>query len=142
MTRLARRLRTDLPIGIRVGLSFSAVYIAMAITAYLLTLISRDPDAIKRDFGLNLPTILLLYAAGGLVGGVIVAVLRPLRSTAFGSFVIGTISTYPLAIAFEMLGMPRVDLYPEGVFVALGLSLIFGGGIGAVMHGRTNGWTT
>lgn len=31
--------------------------------------------------------------------------------------------------------------YPEGALVALGIFLIYGGGLRAVMRSRTNGWT-
>ncbi|HSU93712.1 MAG TPA: hypothetical protein VLI43_08365 [Gemmatimonadaceae bacterium] len=141
MNRHNRRLTEDLRIGIRVGLSFSVAFSVLAAMAFVILLINREAGALKRDTGLNFPEILLLYVAGGLVGGVLIGLLRPLRSTAVGSFVLGSISAFPCFMGYILMTYPRTEWYPFGVLAALGGSMALCGSLGFWFYFKTNGWT-
>jgi hypothetical protein len=141
MNRHNRRLTEDLRIGIRVGLSFSVAFSVLAAMAFVILLINREAGALKRDTGLNFPEILLLYVAGGLVGGVLIGLLRPLRSTAVGSFVLGSISAFPCFMGYILMTSPRTEWYPFGVLAALGGSMALCGSLGFWFYFKTNGWT-
>jgi peptidoglycan/LPS O-acetylase OafA/YrhL len=141
MNRHNRRLTGDLRIGIRVGLSFSVAFSVLAAIAFVILLMNGEASAIKRDTGLNFPEIILLYVVGGLVGGVLIGLLRPLRSTAVGSFVIGTISAFPCFMGYILMTDPRTDWYPFGVLAALGGSMALCGSLGFWFYFKTNGWT-
>jgi hypothetical protein len=136
-----RRLTEDLRIGIRVGLSFSAAFSVLAAMAFLVLLVNRQAGALKRETGLNFPEIILLYVVGGLVGGILIGLLRPLRSTAVGSFVIGTISAFPSFLGYILMTYPRTDWYPFGVLAALGGSMALCGSLGFWFYFKTNRWT-
>jgi len=84
--------------------------------------------------GLNFPTAISTYLVGGLMGGVIFGLLQPLRSSVLGSFTIGTLSSFPISLGFMPAAVSRADWFPEGVIVALAISMIIGGGLGAVYH--------
>jgi hypothetical protein len=141
MNRHNRRLTEDLRIGIRVGLSLSVAFSVLAAMAFVILLINREAGALKRDTGLNFPEILLLYVAGGLVGGVLIGLLRPLRSTAVGSFVLGSISAFPCFMGYILMTSPRTEWYPFGVLAALGGSMALCGSLGFWFYFKTNGWT-
>ena len=123
------------------GLSFSVAFSVLAAMAFVILLINREAGALKRDTGLNFPEILLLYVAGGLVGGVLIGLLRPLRSTAVGSFVLGSISAFPCFMGYILMTYPRTEWYPFGVLAALGGSMALCGSLGFWFYFKTNGWT-
>lgn len=127
----------DLRIGVKVGLLFAAACSLLATTGYFVA----GRAAFVAKAMTSLPVVLLYYGIGGLLGGVIIGLLRPLRSTALGSFMIGTLSSVPLLMLFCYSMAPRSQWYPRGVVAIVLTALIMGGGLGAAFHGETHGWT-
>lgn len=132
----SRDLPEDLRIGVKVGLGLAATFGIIATTTYILG--GKAMFVARMKMGL-LP-ILAMYLFGGLVGGLIIGFLRPLRSTSIGSFFIGTVSSIPVILLMVFVGLPRVIWYPVGVIGGVIAALLMGG-LGAALHGETKGWT-
>jgi hypothetical protein len=124
-------------IGVKVGLMFAAAFSIIATSSYILV----GNTAFVARFKVGFPTVLACYLIGGLAGGLIIGLFRPLRSTAIGSFFIGTVSSVPLLLCIIVLMLPRSTWYPIGVISGAITAVLMGGGIGAAMHGETKGWT-
>jgi len=86
---------------------------------------------------MGLLMVIVIYLVGGLCGGLIAGILRPLGSTTLGSACVGFLSTIPFFSAVMGVGIPKSDWYPAGVSLCLIFSLIMGGGLGAVFHDQS-----
>jgi hypothetical protein len=134
--RHSRNLNEDLRIGVKVGLLLAASCSFFATVAYL----ANGREAFVARVHVGLPTALAVYFIGGLAGGLIIGLLRPLRSTAIGSFVIGTLSSIPLLLVIIAVAFPRSGWYPLGAISLAITAVAVGGGLGAYLHSITKGW--
>jgi hypothetical protein len=91
---------------------------------------------------MDLPTLLAIYAFGGVAGGALIGLFRPLSSTRWGSFCLGTIATIPFLAGAVVIIADRSDWYPPGVVIVLILAVVIGGGSTLVQYDKTKGWTT
>jgi uncharacterized membrane protein YkgB len=78
---------------------YSAYVIAMAVMQHSVQL---------EAYGVSVFHLLSIYFAGGLIGGAIIGVLRPLNSTAAGAALVGALASIPFWIGTLMLvaGLP------------------------------------
>lgn len=130
-------LRRDFRIGFGISLTLMAVSAVLAVLKYLLA----GVDGFHRTTGMGLPQVLGLYALGALTGGFMIGVLRPLRHSAWGSFIIGWFAAFPLFLAITVIMMPHDEWYPPGVVIAVIVTTILGGGSAAAMQSETKDWT-
>ena len=137
MGRMQRDLMQDLRIGVKIGYLFAAGFSSIAIVKYVLF----GGEMFIRANGMGLLAILAVYAISGLTGGVLIGLLRPLRSTSIGSFCIGTVSSTPFCLCLAFMIFPRSEWYPPGVIMAMIVAILMGGGLGAVLYDQTQGWT-
>jgi hypothetical protein len=134
---LTRNVQKDLRIGVKIGLECAAGFSFLATLAYLV----GGPTAFVARTRMSLPMVLATYAFGGLTGGLLIGLFRPWRTTSFGSFCLGAVSSLPLSTCIMVRIMPRADWYPAGLVIIAVTSLVLGGGFGALFHDETKGWT-
>jgi hypothetical protein len=126
----------DLRIGVKVGLWLALACAIIATTTFVLG--GRASFVARAKVGL--PVVLASYLIGGLAGGLIIGFLRPLRSTASGSFFIGAVSSIPAILCLLYVALPREIWFPVGAISGVITALLMGG-LGAALHGETRGWT-
>lgn len=83
--------------GIRWGLAFAAVYCLYALGLF----VARGSSHFERQ-DVTLPLLLAAYIFGGLLGGAIVGLLRPLTRSRLGSVFVGLSTAIPVAVGFRM----------------------------------------
>lgn len=115
----------DIRWGLHRGLCIAAVFcIYVVIMAVMQRSIAFD------RYGSNVFQLLLMYLAGGTLGGAISGLLRPLNRTLLGGALIGALASIPFWMGCLMLlaGMPSV--WDRGDWVVLmilsGLGALFG----------------
>lgn len=119
-----RRLGEDVAWGARLGLVMGLVYAAIGGLLYL----AQDSPEIGR---IRLPSLLALYVFGGVTGGVIVGVLRPILNSHLGAIFAGTVSLLPFGFATIVLYSGPISEWGLAEYIGiLVTALILGGYIG------------
>jgi hypothetical protein len=131
-----RQFVRDMKLGIVTGLSFALICAVFATLRFLL----GGPAAFAKT-ELSYGQVMLLYLLGGIGAGILIGVLRPLRRTSWGSFMIGFCAVLPLAAMAALLVFARRDWYPLAV-ISIVMSALLAGGLGAALFGETKGWTS
>jgi hypothetical protein len=121
-----RRLASD----IRWGVVWGSI-LALALTLVLLVLFAVHGSKLFDSYGTSFTTVALLYLCGGVAGGVIVGLLRPLSRWRIGAVVMGVFAAVPIGIGIRLM---RSGLEPWGATDSIGL------GIFALALGGTVGW--
>ena len=118
-------LGVNLRWGIQGGLFFAAIYIAWVTILFLV----RGREPFDR-LGVNLPVVVAVYLAGGVLSGAVIGLLRPFATRKVGAYLISIIAALPVltGIAISLQGLPgRWDLATRLVVpflsVAFGLAL-------------------
>src|SRR5687767_15501416 len=99
MTEPVRRRRefaADLAWGARIGLAFGVVYCALATVLLAGQLRSSAPEAQMPPLWL----LLSLYLVGGIVGGALIGLFRPLTRSRPGATLVGVLAMLPIAFGF------------------------------------------
>ena len=122
-TRGARAWGADVRWGVAAGACFAALYSGMAVVLYVLA-----GPAQFGDKGLTLRATVAAYAAGGLAGGALVGLLRPLARWRAGAMLVGVAAAVPLTLALTlaMRGHPAgwsEDVWGGGALAAVALGL-------------------
>src|SRR4051794_12003981 len=90
MARL-RGLLNDLGWGALWGLLFSGIYIVLLGALFLL-----QGPRMFRDYGTSFGEVALLYVIGGIGGGLIVGIFRPVLRWRWGAALIGALAAIPI----------------------------------------------
>ena len=75
-------------------------------SVYVVVLVAVKGPQVLEVYDTTLPTVVGIYFAGGLLGGVIVGLLLPLGRCWFGAMLVGALAAQPV---FAMVGMA---MYP------------------------------
>jgi hypothetical protein len=86
MTSLLKNLKWGLRYGLIVAIAFTVI-------AVTITLATGEDSSSK---GLSLPTLIGFYFLGGVCGGLLVGVLRPITKHKAGAILVGTLVTATL----------------------------------------------
>lgn len=109
-------------VGIRWGLKVAGVYCAYVIVLYILT----GGNAFM-EIGVSLPTVLVVYLLGGVVGGGLVGVLLPIaQSSLLGAMAIGILGMAPIitGAVITVYGVPPWK--SNAMRPIIGLSIMLG----------------
>jgi len=117
-----------------VGLGLAATFSVLALIRYL-----ASPADFQQSLGVSFNKLIALYSLGGVIGGIAIAVLRPLRHSAWGSFFIGFVAGLPLAVAIMIFTTPRDQWLSEGLVFVVLAAILEGGGL-AVYLQKTGTW--
>lgn len=113
--------------GITWGISLAGVFSAYVCT---LALIHRS---VRFDaYGTTVWLVVLCYIASGVIGGLVLGILRPITTILAGAIITGIASAVPFFIAVWVAsdGLPR-HWKPGSVEGIVLFSVILGGGLGA-----------
>src|SRR4051812_44073909 len=94
------KLPSNLRWGVTWGLLMSGMYCLVALLLYII----RGPTLFAK-YGLTLGTLMLTYVVGGITGGWIVGVLRPLTHWRFGAILVG------ISVGFVVYGAAGIAMY-------------------------------
>lgn len=113
-------MKSDIRWGIRVGLSFAALFSAWVLVLYT----TQGPGAFER-LGVTVWGAVLTYLTGGVVAGAIVGALRPLAKTRVGAMAVGVLAALPVAAAacYLLYGAPLH--WKRSVVIACGIYAVF-----------------
>jgi hypothetical protein len=134
MQRVKRDWGQDFKLGLVFGLAFALIFSAMAAARYAI----GGAESFERSLGVRFGQLVGIYFVGGLAGGVIIGLLRPLHVSPWGSFVLGFFAGLPLAFGVMIATTPRKEW--DFVFVCLA-AVLEGGGLAVYLWYRTDGWT-
>jgi hypothetical protein len=134
VTNNKRDWSRDFKLGTVFGLAIALVFSLMAAARYAI----GGAQSFERTLGIELGKLTGIYFAGGLAGGLIIGLLRPLRASPWGSFVLGFFAGLPLAFGIMTATTPRHEW--DFVFVVLA-AILEGGGLAVFLWYRTYGWT-
>jgi hypothetical protein len=134
--RSTSELRRDLELGLWVGMSIALICAFFATLRFIL----GGAAAFSAKTHMAIGEALLFYLLGGLSGGILIGVLRPLRGTTMGSFVIGFCAALPLSAMAALSVIERKEWYPLAA-ITIVMSALLAGGLGAALFGETKGWT-
>lgn len=114
--------------GVRRGLGIASLYSAYVIVVAVM----QQSIYFEMYRGANVFQFVLIYVAGGLLGGAIVGALRPLNVTAAGAALVGALASVPFWAGGLMLleGLPTD--WPKGIWVLLAIFAGLGALVG--MH--------
>lgn len=112
-------------IGLSVGIAFS-------LFATLLLLFGGT-DGFS-ELGVSAGAALMLYMVGGLAGGVVAGLLNPLARSLCGFVVIGIAATIPMSIGTGVLLSGAFWERTESLFAFGFTTVVFGGGMGWIIH--------
>lgn len=139
---MKRRTRADWRHDLKVGFAISGAVMGISAVYATLNYVLGGAAAFERKTGgITFPGALGLYAFGTLSCGFTIAILRPLRNSGAGSFIIGWFGALPLLLVTESILLPRDEWYPPGLIIVLIVTTVLGGGLAAALHGETKGWT-
>jgi hypothetical protein len=111
--------------GVRRGLALACVY-----SAYVIVVASMQRSIWLDGYGATVYELLLIYFAGGVIGGAVIGVLRPLNSNAAGGALIGALASVPFWVGtlIPVAGMPT--RWDKGdwivLFILVGLGALVG----------------
>ncbi|MDF1501819.1 hypothetical protein [Roseisolibacter sp. H3M3-2] len=94
-TRAEPRIVGDVRLGIGWGLAFAVGFSLIALASFAL----GDPRQFAR-MGVTPATTLAAYLFGGVVGGTLVGLVRPLARWRAGAGVVGVVACLPLSLGF------------------------------------------
>lgn len=111
--------------GIRFGLAFAACYCAYVSLLYLVA-----GSAPFDSYGVTLPTVILVYIVGGVLGGAVVGLLLPLARYKVGATLVGILAAIPV-VGGAMLSMSGLPPWEPAdnfafVFTTVGLGSVCG----------------
>ena len=125
--RSVHKWRRDMVWGVTFGLAMAALYSLIAIVIYVFA--GQEPFA---AYEISLGEALIGYWAGGLLGGAIFGVLRPLARKPFGAIVVGIVVAVPASAAIIF----TIDENAPWQAVII-MALIFGTIGGVAFSGRS-----
>lgn len=113
--------------GVRYGCIFAACYCAIALVIFAV-----GGEQSYRSYGVTFGQTIALYITGGLLGGAVVGLLRPLTKTWLGAAFVGVVAAIPIS----WMGMRAVGVTSRGeLLVGVGVLSLGWGVIGGLsMH--------
>lgn len=114
-----QQLLGNLKWGVGYGLIFAVLFSLIVIVQYLLA-----GPGVAASRGIPVVAAIGAYFGGGIIGGVLLGLLRPLTRWRLGSAVVGIITCLPLSVAFALAfeGRPSnwsVEMVAAGIIVAV-----------------------
>jgi hypothetical protein len=113
-TDQSRSLSENTRWGIRRGLAIASLY-----SAYVIVLAAVQRSIHLDAYGATVFDLLLIYFAGGLIGGGIVEALRPLNATGAGGALIGGLASIPFWMGTLLLVAGVPTRWDKGDWIVL-----------------------
>jgi len=117
----------DVRWGLGLGLFLAAFFSAMSFVAFLL-----HGDEPFEGRGLSLGVTVLLNCVGGVIGGILLGLMRPFLNRRLGAALAGTIAMFPVGLMAGYIVDPSRFLTANGIAGAVVVAIILGGGAGLV----------
>lgn len=120
--------RQDIQWGLSWGAALASLFALYVIVLFLL----RGSEPFD-GLGVSLSAVLSVYFFGGLAGGAVVGLLRPMATSCFASMAIGILVAAPIAsgIVFSLAGPPS-HWGDSHIFAAVFMTLLYGIGGGYI----------
>jgi hypothetical protein len=115
----------DLRWGIGWGLFAGVFYSLVAFAIYAFQ--GSRPFESK---GITLGSTLMVYIVGGLIGGTVVGLLRPLAKQRAGAMIVGVITMIPVSIGFVFILFGPMSRWGGGELFGVLFTAVFLGGYG------------
>ena len=120
--------------GVAAGLFFAALYSLYVTLLYLI----RGPDPFDAN-ETTLGQVIAVYFAGGIAGGAIVGVLRPLAKWRIGAAVVGVVAAVPVFLGIALSLEGGLSGLDRGAWEAVAFCSIFFGILGGNAMWRGGG---
>jgi hypothetical protein len=124
------RLVANLPWGALSGLLFGVIYVLILGILFVV----RGPE-LFRYYNTSFGEIAILYLYGGVGGGLIVGLLRPLLRWWWGAALVGVVAVIPVGFAFQLMRSGFAAWGPKDTLVVVIFSIGFGATVGWVNWG-------
>jgi hypothetical protein len=125
-----RDLVQDLGWGIFWGLAF-----ALILTIVLVVLYAVNGAELFESHDTTFAGVVAVYFGGGLVGGAVVGLLRPLTHWRWGAAVVGVLAAMPIGLAGRLLRYGFDPWGPKDTFTLVVFALALGGTVGWIYWG-------
>jgi len=122
-------LRKRLLVGVQTGLGVALLFSVIAGVSY-----ATGGAHTRARIGLPYWNVVLLYLWGGASGGLIAGALLSFVTSQWRAMALGCLATLPMFLAAIPSMLPRAEWYPPGVTIALIVSVVVGGGWGAMAY--------
>ena len=124
------RIRENLIWGLKRGWLYGAF--VLAISAVSLLFSRREAVASSGGVGTVLLALAGIYAAGGTIGGLLAAFLRPLMKWRIGAAITGATIALTLGTAYQLADI-GFHLSWTDIFATVTTAIVVGGGAGAIL---------
>ena len=125
-----RDLSQDLGWGIFWGLA-----LAVGVTIVLVVLYALSGAQLFEDHDTTFGGVVAVYFGGGLVGGAVVGLLRPLTRWRWGAAAVGVVAALPVGLCCRLLRDGFAPWGPKDTVSVVAFALILGGTIGWIYWG-------
>ena len=112
--------------GIRWGTTLASIYSLLALVINGLS----AGEAFSRK-GITLGQTIALYMASGVIGGIVVGLLRPVMKTRFGASAVGVVAAIPLSVGISILRSGSPSGWNDETWVPTLITAGVLGGLGA-----------
>jgi hypothetical protein len=119
----------DLKWGLKWGMWFAVFFSAIAIVMTIVT----QGEVLKRQ-NISLPASIGIYVFGGLSGGVILGLLRPLTRKRLGATVVGILVLTPVTVVLGIMMFGPIGRWDENMLLTIILLPIILGGVGGYSY--------
>lgn len=126
-----RRKKRHVLLDLRWGAVWGLL-IALCLTVILAVLAAIQGPRLFESYGTSFLTVALLYLGGGLVGGLVVGLLRPLTRWRLGGVAMGILAALPVGLGVRLMQSGLEPWEAKDTFTLTIFSLALGG---------TAGWT-
>ena len=125
-----RDLPQDLGWGIFWGLAF-----ALVLTIVLVLLYAVRGSALFETYDTTFGGVVAVYFAGGLAGGAVVGLLRPLTRWRWGAAMVGVFAALPVGAAGRVLRYGLAPWGPKDTITLVIFAVALGGTVGWIYWG-------
>lgn len=115
--------------GLKWGLVFATGFSLIALAMTVLT-----GGEVINNQGVSLAASIALYWSGGVFGGIVLGLLRPLTRTRVGAALVGVIIMVPVELAIGLLLIGPISTWSRPEWVGLIFGAIFMGGAGGYLY--------
>jgi hypothetical protein len=125
-----RDLTQDLGWGIFWGLAFAVV-----LTVVLVLLHALRRSALFEAHNTTFGGVVAVYFGGGLTGGVVLGLLRPLTRWRSGAAMVGVLAAMPVGVAVRVLRFGLAPWGPKDTIALVVFAVALGGSVGWIYWG-------
>jgi hypothetical protein len=119
----------DVGWGLGWGLGFTLIYSLFVIGLYVL----RGAEPFEEK-GITLGATLAIYFVGGLAGGILLGLLRPLTRWRPGSALVGMVAVAPATLAFGLAAFGPMHAWDKDMVISLIITAVVLGGGGGYLY--------